>query len=328
MTPSVRAPVLLPGLATGIGSLPYTDARHAAESVLRCLPELPAVPQLPARDPREGMLAQWLGALPEVAVAADGSLAVRGTSTHAPECVFDESAHAGLLAFVEVANTLDQPLVRAKVQVTGPLTLGVALHVGRFRGRGPTALLVNAGMALPPVVVGLLVMISLWRTGPLGALGWLFTPMAMVIAQVIVALPLIAGFTRAAISLLDPDLVLAMRADGGNRGGRHARLAQQRGHAGGVDLGQCIGRQGLAVDLVLARLLQGAVCGAQRLGEGFAGGGQYLRPRAAEIDQHRIGTIHAGAGHDADIAFAAWRGLGHGRRVSWKRSVRCRRAAH
>ena len=75
-------------------------------------------------------------------------------------------------------------------------------------------MLVNAGMALPPVVVGLVVMLVLWRTGPLGSLRLLFTPTAMVIAQVIVAVPLVAGFTRAAISLLDPDLVLAMRADG------------------------------------------------------------------------------------------------------------------
>jgi|SRR5579859_349654 len=94
------------------------------------------------------------------------------------------------------------------------LPLGIALHVGRFPGRAPTVVVVNAGMALPPVVVGLLVMLVLWRTGPLGSLSLLFTPTAMVIAQVIVAVPLVAGFTRAAISLLDPDLVLAMRADG------------------------------------------------------------------------------------------------------------------
>src|SRR5919206_941864 len=91
---------------------------------------------------------------------------------------------------------------------------GIALHLGRFPGRAPAAVLVNAGMALPPVVVGLLVMLVLWRTGPLGSLRLLFTPPAMVIAQVIVALPLIAGFSRAAVSLLDPDLALAMRADG------------------------------------------------------------------------------------------------------------------
>jgi tungstate transport system permease protein len=94
------------------------------------------------------------------------------------------------------------------------IPLGIALHVGRFPGRRSGALLVNAGMGLPPVVVGLVVMLVLWRTGPLGSLRLLFTPPALVIAQVIVALPLIAGFSRAAISLLDPDLVLAMRADG------------------------------------------------------------------------------------------------------------------
>jgi tungstate transport system permease protein len=94
------------------------------------------------------------------------------------------------------------------------IPLGMALNIGRFPGRAISAVLVNAGMALPPVVVGLLVMLVLWRTGPLGSLRLLFTPTAMVIAQVIVAVPLIAGFTRAAISLLDPDLVFAMRADG------------------------------------------------------------------------------------------------------------------
>jgi len=104
--------------------------------------------------------------------------------------------------------------------------LGIALHVGRFPGRAATAVLVNAGMALPPVVVGLLVMLALWRTGPLGSLRLLFTPSAMVIAQVIVALPLIAGITRAAISLLDPDLVLAMRADGASEGRIGLELAR------------------------------------------------------------------------------------------------------
>ncbi len=65
------------------------------------------------------------------------------------------------------------------------------------------------------------------------------------------------------------------------------------------------------MDLVLARLLQGRECRAQRVGEGLAGGRQHGGPRAAEIHQHRVGTVHAGAGHDADIAFAARHGLGH-----------------
>jgi ABC-type tungstate transport system substrate-binding protein len=94
------------------------------------------------------------------------------------------------------------------------IPLGIALHVGHFRGRVPLSVLVNAGMGLPPVLVGLLVTLLLWRTGAFGALRLLYTPTAMVMAQVLVALPLIAGFTRAAISLLDPDIAQAMRADG------------------------------------------------------------------------------------------------------------------
>jgi len=136
MTPIVRAPVLTPGAATGIGSLPHTDPVAAAELVLRCLPELPAAPQLPARDPREGMLAQWLCALPEVEVDADGHVGVLGASDLAPECVFDDGGHAGLLAFLDVAASRDDAPRRVKAQLTGPLTLGVALHAaGVPRGR-------------------------------------------------------------------------------------------------------------------------------------------------------------------------------------------------
>ena len=137
MTSTLRAPVLVPGLATGIGSLPHTDARDAAEVVLRCLPEFPAAPQLPARDPREGMLAQWLGALPEVEVGADGSFAILGTSDLAPECVFDESAHAGLLAFLDAASALE----RATGAREGPghRALDARCRVARRRRSGAAA---------------------------------------------------------------------------------------------------------------------------------------------------------------------------------------------
>src|SRR5207244_2470554 len=63
------------GTATSIGSLPHTDTRAAAAFVLRTHPDLPAAPQLPNRSPLEGMLPQWLRALPEVQVGPDGSLA-------------------------------------------------------------------------------------------------------------------------------------------------------------------------------------------------------------------------------------------------------------
>ena len=91
---------------------------------------------------------------------------------------------------------------------------GAALHLGRFAGRGPAAVLVNTGMGLPPVVVGLAVLLLLWRTGPLGALRLLYTPQAMILAQLLVALPLVAGLTRAALGLLDAEMMDALRADG------------------------------------------------------------------------------------------------------------------
>jgi hypothetical protein len=128
MSPILGAPVLVPGVATGIGSLPHDDPIAAAELVLRCLPDLPAVPQLPARDAREGMIAQWLGALPEVVVGVDGSIDLAGRSDAAPECRFVPEMHSGLLAFLDVAAARDKSPARIKAQVTGPLTLGVALH--------------------------------------------------------------------------------------------------------------------------------------------------------------------------------------------------------
>ncbi len=92
--------------------------------------------------------------------------------------------------------------------------LGAALALRRFPGGRLLAGLVNTGMGLPPVVVGLGVSILLWRSGPFGPLALLYTPAAMVAAQFIVAMPLAAGLTRSALGLVDADLVGALRADG------------------------------------------------------------------------------------------------------------------
>ena len=92
--------------------------------------------------------------------------------------------------------------------------LGAALHLARFPGRRLALTLVNTGLGLPPVLVGLVVMMLLWRSGPLGSLQLLFTAPAMVLAQLIVATPIIVGFTRASLALLDVDLVAALRIDG------------------------------------------------------------------------------------------------------------------
>lgn len=123
---AVRPDVLVPGLATAIGSLPLTDAHEAAALALQAHPRLPAAPQLAL--PREGVVAQWAVALPEVMVADDGSLTVDPAKVGEPiGPAFTESAHGGLLAFLEQAAALDRPPARVKLQLCGPLTLGVAL---------------------------------------------------------------------------------------------------------------------------------------------------------------------------------------------------------
>jgi tungstate transport system permease protein len=94
------------------------------------------------------------------------------------------------------------------------IPLGAWLGLRRFVGRQVVIALLYTGMGLPPVVVGLWVYLLLSRQGPLGWLGWLFTPTAMVLAQVIIALPVIAGFTMAAVTGVDPELRLQLRTLG------------------------------------------------------------------------------------------------------------------
>jgi tungstate transport system permease protein len=97
--------------------------------------------------------------------------------------------------------------------VTG-VPLGAWVGLRRFVGRRLVIALLYTGMGLPPVAVGLWVYLLLSRQGPLGALGWLFTPAAMVLAQVIIALPVIAGLTMAAVTGVDPELPLQLRTLG------------------------------------------------------------------------------------------------------------------
>jgi tungstate transport system permease protein len=95
--------------------------------------------------------------------------------------------------------------------------LGSLLGVWRFSGRGLVSTLVNTGMGVPPVVVGLVVTIMIWRSGPLGALGILYTPWAMVLAQVVIALPIVTGVSMAAMSQVDPRLRLQLLGLGASR---------------------------------------------------------------------------------------------------------------
>jgi tungstate transport system permease protein len=86
------------------------------------------------------------------------------------------------------------------------IAVGAALAFNEFPGRNLAFSLVNTGMGLPPVVVGLIVAIALWRSGPLGDLRLIYTPAAMVIAQTIIAAPIVTGFTAAALRSLHPRL--------------------------------------------------------------------------------------------------------------------------
>jgi len=97
------------------------------------------------------------------------------------------------------------------------LPLGTVLALGQFRTRKFWVSLVNTGMALPPVVVGLVVSLMLWRSGPLGGLRLMYTVEAMVIAQIIIAAPVVTGLTVAALQQLDPRLSLQLQGLGASR---------------------------------------------------------------------------------------------------------------
>ncbi len=97
------------------------------------------------------------------------------------------------------------------------MPLGAALAVGRFAGRRVVIVLINALMGLPPVVVGLLVYLMLSRTGPLGVLQLLYTPTAMVIAQVVLVTPIIATLTRQVVEMLAAEYSEQLRSLGVSR---------------------------------------------------------------------------------------------------------------
>ena len=97
------------------------------------------------------------------------------------------------------------------------MSLGTAIALTRFPGKRLLVAVVNTGMGLPPVVVGLFVSLFLWRSGPLGSLGLLYTPAAIVLAQAVIATPIVMGITISAIQGLPPGLRLQALALGATR---------------------------------------------------------------------------------------------------------------
>lgn len=121
---------LVAGTATGVGSLPHTDPHTAATTVVRLLPELPAVPELPKRDPREGLVARAAAAIEGIRVAPDGTVGLTGpvgrNSAIRPD--LDDGFHLGVTTLLDVLAADDRHRPRSvKIQTVGPLTLGTAL---------------------------------------------------------------------------------------------------------------------------------------------------------------------------------------------------------
>jgi tungstate transport system permease protein len=131
---------------------------------------------------------------------------------------FDGTLYSVLLrsALVSLASTALALLIGVPV--------GTMLGLGRFRGRRPVQTVVNTGMAIPTVVVGLVVALFLWRSGPLGSLDLVYTTRGMVIAQTLIAAPLIAGITMAAMQSLPAELPEQLRALGATRSQLVVRL--------------------------------------------------------------------------------------------------------
>jgi len=135
----------------------------------------------------------------------------------------------GLLEALRLLATGDPEVWRItllSLQVSGSATLlsllagiplGTLLALARFPGRGLIVSLVNTGMGLPPVVVGLFVTVILWRSGVLGSLEILYTPAAMVLAQFIIAAPIVTGLTLAAMQQVPEQFRLQMLGLGASR---------------------------------------------------------------------------------------------------------------
>ena len=135
----------------------------------------------------------------------------------------------GIIKALRLLVTFDSEVIGItllSLKVSGMATLvsvligissGTALALAHFPGKKLVVGLVNTGMGLPPVVVGLFVSIMLWRNGPLGFLQLLYTPGAMIIAQTVIATPIVMGITVSAIQQLPSKMRLQILALGANR---------------------------------------------------------------------------------------------------------------
>lgn len=119
---------------------------------------------------------------------------------------------------------LEITLLTMRVSITAVLIstiigipAGMFLGLARFPGRKLLLAFINIGMGLPPVVAGLWITLFLWRSGPLGDLAWLYTPTAIIMAQILVSLPIVTALTSTAFQQINPKLILQVKALGATR---------------------------------------------------------------------------------------------------------------
>ncbi|MBI3538523.1 MAG: ABC transporter permease [Chloroflexi bacterium] len=184
--------------------------------------------------------------------------------------LFSGFIHALQLIF-SLDATLTQ-IVALSLQVSG-IALGISALMGvpfgawlgltRRRARGIIIALIYTGMGLPPVVVGLFVYLIFSQSGPFANLNWLFTPNAMIVAQVIIALPLVAGFTMAAVSGVDPELRQQLLALGATSA--QATRAILREARTGVFVALAAGFGGIISEVGAVMLVGGNIAGSTRV---------------------------------------------------------------
>lgn len=140
------------------------------------------------------------------------------------DIVIDGIKHAFILLLTLDREVLGITWLSLKISGTATflsmfigVSVGTAVALTQFPGRRFVVSLINTGMGLPPVVVGLFVTISLWRSGPLGFLEILYTPTAIIIAQTVIATPIVMGISLAAIQHLPANLKLQILALGATR---------------------------------------------------------------------------------------------------------------
>jgi tungstate transport system permease protein len=140
------------------------------------------------------------------------------------DVIWDALRDAFELLFSGDAETFEIIALSLRISLTATvvafalgLPLGMLLAFGRFRGRRLALATVHTGMGMPPVVVGLIVTLALWRSGPLGGLELLYTPSAMIVAQAAIGTPLVAGISAAALQQIDPEFRVQMQALGASR---------------------------------------------------------------------------------------------------------------